>query len=107
MIDTGTYTFSQTHATIADIPSQSIIGTPVALSNKSVTAGVFDADDPSFTSVSGATIEAYIIYRDTGTPSTSYLLVYFDSVSSGLPITPNGGDILLQFSNASAKIFAL
>jgi hypothetical protein len=46
-----------------------------------------------------------VIYKDTGTASTSPLIGYFDVVASGLPVTPNGGNITVTF-NASG-IFAL
>jgi hypothetical protein len=66
-----------------------------------VDTGVFDADDltPAFTSVSGATVESISLLRDTGTPSTSELIGYWDA-ATGLPLTPNGGDVNVSF-NAS------
>jgi hypothetical protein len=55
--------------------------------------------------VSGVSVEALIIYKDTGTASTSPLIYFVDVAASGLPVTPNGGNITVQF-NASG-IFAL
>jgi hypothetical protein len=104
LIDTGTYTFSAAHEFYTSI-SSAVIGTPQALASKTVTNGVFDAADVTFTAVSGASVEAYIIYKDTGTAGTSSLIGYFDTAASGLPVTPNGGNISLAF-NASG-IFAL
>lgn len=104
LIDTGTYTFSQTHEYWSSA-SGSIVGTAVTLASKTVTDNVFDAADVTFTSVSGVSVEALIIYKDTGTGSTSPLIAYIDVAASGLPVTPNGNNIDVQF-NASG-IFAL
>ena len=44
--------------------------------------------------------------KDTGTSGTSPLIAIFD-VATGLPVTPNGGDISLAFDDGSDKIFRL
>jgi hypothetical protein len=67
---------------------------------------VFDADDATFTAVSGANCEALIIYHTTGSNTTSRLIAYIDT-ATGLPILPNGGDIIVRFSAGADKIFAL
>ncbi len=66
--------------------------------------GAADGADVTFTSVSGPTIEAIVIYRDTGTEATSPLIAYIDT-ATGLPITPNGGDIIVTWDNGANKIF--
>jgi hypothetical protein len=76
------------------------------LANKTITNGVFDADDATFSSVTGANCEALLIFQDTGIQTTSRLIAYIDS-ATGLPILPNGGDISVAFSSGSSKIFAL
>ena len=63
-----------------------------------------DAADITFTSVSGPSIEAIILFADTGTESTSPLIAYIDT-ATGLPITPNGGDIIVTWDNGANKIF--
>jgi hypothetical protein len=55
--------------------------------------------------VSGATVEALVIYIDTGTAGTSRLIGFIDTGVTNLPVTPNGGDISITW-NASG-IFAL
>lgn len=108
LIDTGAYTVDlATHQFLSDIAAGARISTSGNLTGKTVTAGVADADDVEFTAVTGATIEAYAIYKDSGVAGTSRLISYYDTVSSGLPITPNGGNVLLRFSNGSTKIFKL
>jgi hypothetical protein len=159
--------------------SAALVGAKVNLANKTKTAGVADADDVTFTAVSGNTVEASIIFKDTGTESTSRLIAFLDgkhkvtcavqanssattiyvepltagiasgqtlvfsngasatlsgaasagdrslsvnslaanvtagswasanASGSGLPVTPNGGNISLAFSSGANKIFKL
>jgi hypothetical protein len=79
LIDTGEYTpnFS-TDDNLDDIPSGGRVGTAVALTGKSNTLGVLDADDATFSGVTGDTVEAYVLYVHTGDETTSTLLAYFD-----------------------------
>lgn len=103
LVDTGTYTYSAAHDFYDDVSG--VVGTPQTIANTTVTNGLFDGDDVTFTAVSGATVEALIIYIDTGTPGTSRLVAYIDTSVTGLPVTPNGGDITITW-NASG-IFQL
>lgn len=68
----------------------------------SVGVGVFDADNTTFTSVSGDQAEELVLWQDTGTPATSPLIANFDT-ATGLPVTPSGGDITIAW-NASGII---
>ena len=81
------------------------LGTPQTLGSKTYTNGTFDAADSTFSAVSGASVEALVIYIDTGSAATSPLVAYIDTGVTGLPVTPNGGDIAVAW-NASG-IFAL
>ena len=101
LVDTGTYTYSASHEFFSSITG--VVGTPVTLSNKTVTSGVFDADDAVFSAVSGASVEAVVIYKDTGSAATSPLIIFIDGIS----VTPNGGSITIQFDSGANKIFAL
>jgi hypothetical protein len=105
LIDTGVYTYSTAHQYRSDVANASVIST-ATLANKTITSGVFDADDATFTSVSGANCEALILYADTGVQGTSRLIAYIDS-ATGLPILPNGGDITVAFSSGASRIFSL
>ena len=105
LIDTDVYTFSTSHEHRDDIPNEAVIAT-ASLGNKTTTNGVFDADDATFTSVTGANAEALILFQDTGTASTSRLIAFIDS-ATGLPILPNGGDITVAFSSGANRIFSL
>jgi hypothetical protein len=103
LVDTGTYTYNAAHQFYSSVSG--VVGTPVTLGSKTVTNGVFDAADPTFSAVTGNTAEALVFYVDTGSAATSPLLAYMDTGVTNLPVTPNGGDIVLNF-NASG-IFAL
>jgi len=157
--------------------SAALVGSKVALTSPTVSGGAFDAADVTFTSVTGASVEAVALFKDTGTESTSRMLMFIDgrqivtcaaaaatsatsipverlaagipnstvlafsngatatltspasagdrtltvsslasgisagnradapATGSGLPVTPNGGNINLVFDNGVAKIF--
>lgn len=156
-----------------------IVGTAQTLTSPVVSNGAFDAADVTFTSVAGASVEALLIYKDTGTASTSRVVAIIDgrhivtcaataassatsipvqplaagipngtvltfsngqaatltasgnagdttltvsalggsvtvgsradapATSSGLPVTPNGGNIAVTFDNGAARIFKI
>lgn len=106
LIDTGAYTVSIDVHDFWDDAVAGVIGTPQTLASKTVTLGVADAADVTFTAVSGATVEALIIYKDTGSNATSRLIAYIDT-GTGLPVTPNGGDIIVVWDSGANKIFKL
>lgn len=107
LVDTAAYTVSiDVHDNLDDVPVGARIATSGALTGKTVTLGVADADDVTFTSVSGATVEAIVIYKDTGVESTSRLIAYIDT-ATGLPLTPNGGNVTVAWDSGASKIFKL
>lgn len=103
LVDTGTYTYSAAHDFYDDLSG--VVGTDQTIANTTVTTGLFDGDNVTFSAVTGNTVEALVIYIDTGTPGTSRLVAYIDTSVTGLPVTPNGGDITITW-NASG-IFQL
>jgi hypothetical protein len=82
-----------------------VVGTPQTINNTTVALGLFDGDNVTFPTVTGNTAEAILIYIDTGTAATSRLVAWIDTGVTNLPVTPNGGDITIQW-NASG-IFQL
>lgn len=104
LLDTGVVGYNAAHDFYDDI-SAGVVGTPQTIGTKTYTAGVFDGDDLLYTAVSGATCEAIVIYIDTGVPGTSRLVAFLDTGITGLPVTPNGGNIGVAW-NASG-IFGL
>lgn len=100
------YTFSAAHDFLNDVLAGNRVATSASLTSKTTTAGVADAADVTFTAVTGSQVTQFVIYRHTGTESTSHLVAYFDTATN-LPITPNGGDITIQWDNGANKIFKL
>jgi hypothetical protein len=103
LVDTGAYTYSAAHEFYSSVSG--VVGTPQTIGGKTLTNGVFDGADVTFTAVSGASCEALVIYIDTGVAGTSRLIAFIDTGVTNLPVTPNGGDISITW-NASG-IFAL
>jgi len=107
LVDTADYTVDlANHDNLDDIPAGARVATSGALTGKTVAAGVADAADVTFSAVTGDPSEALVIYKHTGTESTSRLIAYIDD-ATGLPVTPNGGDITVQWDSAASKIFKL
>jgi len=153
-----------------------LVGAKVNLTGNTIVSGVADANDTTFTSVSGNSVEAVAIIRDTGTNSTSEMVALITgyhivtcntnlaagtallvepikyaipngtvlafstgqsatltalanagdrsltvssttitaggralapATGSGLPVTPNGGNIVVTWDNGVNKIFKL
>lgn len=106
LTDHGTDTpVPATDQNLSDI-STATQATSGALTSPTVTAGVADAADVTLTAVTGNSVESINIYKDTGTSSTSRLIAYIDT-ATGLPVTPNGGDITIAWDNGSNRIFKL
>lgn len=105
LVDTGSYTYSSSHQFYSDLSG--VVGTDQEIgATKSYTSGTFDGGDVTFSSVSGSTVEALVIYRkNSGANTTWRLVAYIDTGVTGLPVTPNGGDITVTW-NASG-IFTL
>lgn len=106
LVDTGTYTFSQSHQYYSSLSG--IGGTPQEIgATKSYTNGVFDGADVTFTAVAGTvSYEALVLYvKNAGANTTWPLVAFIDTGVTGLPVTSNGGDIVVTW-NASG-IFAL
>jgi len=78
------------------------LGSAPSLASKTigtVADGVFDAANVTFTALTGNSFESMILFKNTGTDTTCDLIAYWDT-ASGLPLTPNGGDVEVLFSVA-------
>ena len=103
LIDTGVYPYTSTDEFYSSVSG--VVGTPQTINNTTVTIGLFDGDNVTYTAVTGNSAEALLIYIDTGSAATSRLVAWIDTSVTGLPVTPNGGDITITW-NASG-IFQL
>ena len=107
LVDTNDYTVAiDTDEFLSDIPSGAREETSANLTGKTSTLGVADSDDPVFTGATGDQCEAVVLIKDTGSAATSPLIAYIDT-ATGLPVTPNSGDITVQWSSGASKIFKL
>jgi hypothetical protein len=79
---------------LADLLAGSRVVTTASLAGKTSTGGTFDSNDALVTAGTGDQFESLVMYKDTGTPTTSPLTVYYD-VATGLPFTPSGGNITI------------
>jgi len=101
------YTYSSSHQYLSDVSTYDN-GRSSALTNITVANGIFDADDVSgITVLASAQVIAVVLYKDTGTDSTSPLIAYIDTMT-GLPFTVGaGGTVQIIWDNGNYKIFAL
>lgn len=107
LVDVADYTVNlATHQYLSDVAAAGRVATSGNLASKASTAGVFDAADVTLTAVTGDPSEALVLYKDTGSAATSPLIAYIDT-ATGIPVTPNGGDITITWDNGANKIFKL
>lgn len=106
LIDTADYTYSAAHEFYSSVVAGEV-GTPQEIgATKTYTSGVFDGANITVPSVTGDPCEALVIYvKNAGANTTWRLVAYLDTGVTGLPVTPNGGDIIVSW-NASG-IFGL
>lgn len=102
LVDTGVYTYSAAHEFYSSLSG--IVGTDQEITTKTITDGLFDGDNCVFPSVSGNSVEAIVLYRKNAGANTTWRLVaYIDTGVTGLPVTPNGTNININW-NASGII---
>lgn len=116
LVDTGTYTFSQTHqylSSVTGIMQSGGSNCTLTIDNKSLTSGTFKTSDATdtFTSPdSGGSFEAMIVYVDSGSAATSPLVAY---IELDPPVLPSGGTITVTWdastvmNGVTGGIFAL
>lgn len=102
LVDTGAYTYNSSHQYYSSLSG--VVGTDQEITSPTLTGGLIDGGDVTFTSVTGVSVEALVIYRkNAGANTTWRLIAYIDTSVTGLPVTPNGGDITVTW-NASGII---
>jgi hypothetical protein len=107
LLATSSYTRNlTTDEFVTDVPGGDIVVRSGAFASKTSTAGVADAADVTMTAVTGSAASQIVLYKDTGSDATSPLIANIDTATN-LPVTPNGGDITVQWDNGSNKIFKL
>lgn len=111
------YLFNTAHRYVSDVlgVGATIAAISPGLSAMSYTAGVLDAADVTFTAVPpGPAITSYILYQSSAVTggadvpqNAQRLIAYFDTVGSGLPLTPNGSNVTLLFDDGAYRVLAL
>lgn len=87
-----------------DIPSSAVVAMSEEIENKSIVGGTAYADPIIFEDVDGSIVRAVVMFTFTGDPSTCRLICYFDR-GTGLPLTPNGFPVQLNWNGQG--LFAL
>src|SRR5215207_10143565 len=72
LVDTGTYTYSAAHDFYNDLSG--VVGTDQRITAPTVTVGTLDGGDLTYTAVSGASVEALVIYRKNSGANTTWRL---------------------------------
>lgn len=96
----SSYTYSAAHDFADDLTGQ--LGDAIALTTVAFTAGVLTADNAGITGTSGGDVVAALaVYVDTGTPSTSPLLVFIDTNGDSTPMsfTSDGSTITIAWQS--------
>ena len=107
LVDNGAYTVNLAlHEFLSDIPAGARLATSANFTGKNSANGACDADDVTWPAVTATSGESVAVYKDTGNAATSPLLCYVDT-ATGLPVVPNGGDIIIIWDNGIYKIFKL
>jgi len=110
----GNYTFSSAHdnmSQVAGFIGNTSAGTATAIATLTnpltTSAGAADGDDVTFTQVtSGQTINAIVIYLEISSSNqASNLPIAYIDTATGLPITANGGDIIVTWDGGPNRIF--
>ncbi len=97
-----------THEFLSDISGAAIAAYSNVLTGKSTSLGIFDAENITIEDYGNSGFSYSVIYRDTGTASTSRLIAYIDT-ATGLPVTATTDiiSITINWSNDIYKIFGL
>jgi len=106
------YTFSAAHATMSDVTGAggTVNGTSAALTNPTVTGGVFDADDTTIATTANSSNHVLIVYQSSAVgggadvaAGSQKLIAYFDT-GTGLPVVPGTGTLTITWANTTNKI---
>lgn len=104
LVNTSTYTYSASHQFYSSLSG--VVGTDQEITSVTVTTGTVSGSNVTFSAVSGSAVGALVLYRKNAGANTTWRLVaYIDTSVTGLPVTPNGGDISITWSGSG--IFSL
>lgn len=105
-IDQGSDSVAVTDVFVSGITAAALI--PVFASSVTLTSptvgvsavGATDAADTLFSALSGVSVEGILVYKNVTVAGDSPVLASWDTGITGMPFTPSGGDVTIQW-NAS------
>lgn len=107
LLDEADYTINlATDDFYNDIPALARVAESANVTSKTSTAGVADHADFTWSSVTGDPSESVTWWKDTTVETTSNLICNVDT-ATGLPVTPNGGNIDLAVDSGVNRLFKL
>lgn len=105
------YTFDATDVFVSDVVATGTLnGTSAALANKTVTGGVFDADDTTISTTASASNHGILLFQSSAVTggadvaqNAQRVIAYYDT-GTGLPAQPGTGDTPVAWSSGANKI---
>ena len=97
LTDSADYTYNSAHDFLDDVIAGGRVAVSGGLTSPTIVDGVFDTADFTWSAVTGDVSEAIILYNHDGNGAAAdaarQLIVFYDTGMTGMPVTPNGGDI--------------
>jgi len=95
LVDSADYTFNSAHDFLDDVAGAGRVAVSGDLASPTIVDGTFDTADFTWTAVTGDPSEAVILYNHgmSGADTGRGLIAFYDTGITGMPVTPNGGDI--------------
>lgn len=105
------YTFNAAHKFVSDVVTTGTInGTTAALANKTITGGVFNADQTSANTTASAVNHGLLLFQSSAVgggadvaQSAQRVIAYIDT-GTGLPIQPGTGATPIVWNSGASKI---
>ena len=105
------YTFDATDEFVSDVTATGTInGTSAALTTKSITNGVFDADNTSITTTANATDHGLLVFQSSAVggggdvAATAQRVIAWYDTGTGLPIQPGTGSVSVTWDDGTNRI---
>lgn len=115
LVDSADYTVDLVnHEFLSSVlPAGRVARVDIPAAGRTSAAGVADAADVTFPAVTGDPSEFLILVQSAATSGgvdladTAQRLLLFIDTATGLPVTPNGGNISVVFDSGINRIFKL
>ena len=111
---TRSYTFNAAHKFVSDVTGAgaTLAATSTALASKTMTGGAFNAASVTFSSVAAnGSSHGLLIFQSSANTggadvaSSAQRLIAWLDTGTNLPITTNGGDIVVTWDTGANKVF--